>query len=309
MLTAPVHCRVMMSHEQDSFGSFLQQEDLVLAGEWSLDVTKIRKPIVIAWSDDRIIGCARLYRSWLHPIRWRVAIHVAPAEQRQGVGSNLLRALCQQLSEKTDHELQASASAAELPAIGFLEAGGFELLMTTRLGILRPDTVPKNTLEMELPDDIQISTLEQRPDLHANIAHLHAQVYREQHKWDPPIQLHSSEETYLFLDPNELIPALQYIALHQDRPVGIASLRGLEEATECELGWIGVAGMSPSLAARIHEALWNECLTNAFIRNVSVHMEIDHADRMSTYLSTQLPIRWEPDWLTYYHRPNSPKHT
>lgn len=297
--------RILTSQEYESFEIFLAKEGLEQFSEWGSGTTELRQPIVVAWDDLRIVGCGRLYRTWLHPMRWRIAIHVTPRERRQGIGSSLLAKLCHQLAGDVDHELQASASAANASAIGFLEAAGFKLLMTTRIGVLSSETEFEDIMGAVLPGDIRIATLAQDPYLLKSTAHLHERVYRDLHRWNPPIQLSLNEKIELFLDSTELMPEHQFIALRHEIPIGIASLRRLSVANTCDFGWIGVVDVPDHLAIQVHEALWGHCLTAARTSNMAIHVEIDHADRLSTHLSGALPICWEPDWLTYHRKQHS----
>lgn len=299
MLTSPSECHVITPEEYGLFEVFLERNGLDPVGEWDPETTELRQPIVVACKDTDLVGCARMYRSWLHPLRWRIAIHVTPHRRRQGIGTSLLAESLQKLPGDTSRELQASALAADAQAVGFLETSGFRPLMTTRIGILKHDAVMENTLRSRVPDTIHIATLAQEPELCFSIALVHDRVYRDQHLWNPPVPLKLAQKLDLFLDPNELMPEHQFIALYGETPVGVASLRRLPVANECDFGWIGVVDLPDHLAVQVHAALWSYCLTAAHIFRLAVHFEIDLADRLSTHVSSELPIEWESDWLTF----------
>lgn len=300
MLTSPSECHVITPEEYGVFEAFLDRNGLNPVDEWDPETTKLRQPIVVACKDTDIVGCSRMYRSWLHPLRWRIAIHVTPHQRRQVIGTSLFAESNRRLPGDTSRDVQASISATNAQAVAFLKASGFEPLMTTRIGVLKHDAVMKNSLRSQIPDSIRIVTLAQKPELCSNIAHVHDRVYRDQHLWNPPVPLNLAQKRDLFLDPNELMPEHQFIALYGETPVGVASLRRLPVANECDFGWIGVVDLPDHLAIHVHASLWSLCLTAAHISRLAIHFEIDLADRLSTLTSNELPIEWEPDWLTFH---------
>lgn len=178
-----------LSHLKD----FLQREGQIYERDWL--PADINGPAAAALSGDQVVGVARVYRTWLHPQRWRLAIFVSPDWRRRKVGADLLRALVDNLPLR-DRQLQSSVFATNTAAIGFLAHAGFESLMTTRLGSLDVSKVPVAWRERCSRDQyllerhgIRIESLESRSGVLQETALFHEVIYRDQHAWDPPRKL------------------------------------------------------------------------------------------------------------------------
>lgn len=297
-----------MHHVEDieltGLAEFLQQHALVDHPGWM--PTRINGPVVVAHSDGEIIGAARVYKHWLHPKRWRLASYVIPDFRRRGVGTDLLRMIVNQLPSGENRSLQASVFASNDPAIGFLGRAGFAQWMTTRLGTLDPSDVPgawharcdhaRISLERH---GIHIETLAARPELYRETALFHERIYRDQHAWNPPVMLTPEQCIDLFMDKDELDPSMQFLALEGDVLRGVASLRTTDEPGQFDLGWIGVADVSPESRKPLLMTLIGMCVDAADQRRASIALEIDRVDLSINAIVDQLPVDWGDAWLTF----------
>lgn len=95
----------------DSGSTFLQPED------------PDHLTSVVAVSNNRVIGAARLYRLSIHPTRWRLAILVDREFRRRDIGTALFHA-CQQALHSGD-EIQAVCLPQMRTKWHFLRASAF----------------------------------------------------------------------------------------------------------------------------------------------------------------------------------------
>lgn len=257
-------------------------------------------PTVIAVHDGRIVGGARLWTMNLHPTRRRLEIQVEPEMQRQGIGSALFEACVREGRLVPGEEIKAGAPGADMPYYAFLRHLGFSILMTTHVGSLSWRENPEADV-MSAP--ATIVTLAERPDLRDIIADLHESIYRAQHAWSPVGEITEQFKASVFLDPDELVPDAQFVAIFEERPVGISSLRAPFSMTTPEMGWIGVIdGIPDDLADAIHCQLFDACLSYA--RNVQgdIWFEVDEADARTLRRCRRLNVDWEEPWFNLVKR-------
>lgn len=234
--------------------------------------------------------------------------HVDPGFRRRGVGSALFGRLLAEVAPGVLRPWQSATRANDDAGRAFLARHGFRPLMRTRLGTLDPARVDEatwGTLDAATAAATEAGyRIVALPDLPANalprpsVASLHAEIYRQSHGWNPSAVLSEDAAHRLFLG-DDLIPASLFVALADDRPVGVASLRFGENHIDRELGWIGVANEHRGRAAPLTAALLGRCLTHARAEGRPIRVEVDEADRHLWRLVDGLPIPWEPDWLTF----------
>lgn len=127
---------------------------------------------------------------------------------------------------------------------------------------------------------------------------LHSQIYRAQHRWNPPADLPPEMAGHLFMDESELIPEyLWYSVDTLRRPTGVVSLRSTDVPEVLELGWIGVLeGIDDS----VHRALFDTALAAVGDRELKV--EVDENQILLLRYVNELPVHWH-DVDVRYERP------
>ncbi len=262
---------------------------------------------LVAIDQDGILGLGTLWENWLHPARWRVTLHGRPAFWSQGPASALLAEL---RALKPDHRpLQAATSALEEAACVFFQQHGFTPLMRTRRGVLPAGAMP-DPVATEF--DLAMARIEAagyRVVSHAELgsgrvlvsalAWLHAELYRQGHRWDPMRSLVDDEAVELFLNPDELLPEAMYLALVGEQPVAVASLRRGDAPAQMELGWVGALPAAATHGGNLVFALVGSCLRHAAVAAWHVLLEVDEADTRLWQLLDRLTVALEPDWLTF----------
>jgi GNAT superfamily N-acetyltransferase len=111
--------------------------------------------------------------------------------------------------------------------------------------------------------------------------------------------LSEADAVELFLDPDDLIPAALFLALAEDTPVAVASLRRGRSPGEVDLGWVGAVEAHRARGTDLAAALVGRCLRYAADEGWTVRVEVDEADEHLWRLTGVLPVVWEPDWLAF----------
>ena len=187
----------------------------------------------VALETDRVIGFAALqYRVW-HPQRKYLSLHVVPEFQRRGVGL----ALWEALNAKTI-ALQTSTGKAK----PFLEQLGFLQVMQTWnpvFNVLDIDLEPFKAASIKTRDSgIEIKSYAEIPHLENELALLHHELYAQSHTFNPPKQVSLEEAKTVYL--RDAIPEALFVALRDEKPIGVSSLRG--EADVYELVYSATLG-------------------------------------------------------------------
>jgi GNAT superfamily N-acetyltransferase len=272
------------------------------------DETDAFRRTLVATSDGRLVGVATAWENPLHPARWRLVAHVDPGLRRRSVGSALFGRLLAEVAPCGPRPWQSATGADDDAGRAFLAHHGFRPLMRTRLGEVNPAALGESVWAaldaanaaataagyhiVALPD------LAAGASLRPSLASLHAEIYRQTHNWNPPAALSADDARRLFLG-DDLIPESLFVALADDRPVGVASLRRGESPEDRELGWIGIGQGHHHRANTLIAALLGRCLTHAQTSSGPVRVEVDEADWHLWRMLDGLPVRWEPDWLTF----------
>lgn len=262
---------------------------------------------LIAFDQGNIVGLGTLWENSLHPARRRVTMHGSPAFWRQGPGSALLAEL--RALQPDRRPLQAATSVLDAVGRAFYQQHGFAPLMRTRRGVLAPGAVPE---PVAAEFDVAAARIEAigyhvaslvelggARALVSDLARLHAELYRQGHRWDPVRPLADEEAAEIFLDPDELLPEAMYLALDGEHPVAVASLRRGDSAAQVDLGWTGALPAAATREGELVFALVGRCLRHAAAASCHVLLEVDEADSRLWQLLDRLPVAFEPDWLTF----------
>ncbi|MCC7022974.1 MAG: hypothetical protein IT338_09110 [Thermomicrobiales bacterium] len=266
---------------------------------------------LVAIDQGAILGVGTLWENALHPARWRVTLHGQRGFWTEGSAAALLAQL---RALRPDHRLlQTAMSALDASGREFVQQHGFAPLMRTRRGVLGPAAVPRPLAAEVDAAETRVAAAGYRVAPLAGLegvqipgdtlAHLHAELYRLGHQWDPVRPLSDEEATALFLDRRELLPEAMYLALAEKRPVAVASLRRSETSPHVELAWAGALPATTAHEGDLVVALVGRCLRHASAATWPVLCEVDEADTHLWRLLDRLPVEYEPDWLTFAELP------
>ncbi|MGH2560066.1 MAG: GNAT family N-acetyltransferase [Thermomicrobiales bacterium] len=265
---------------------------------------------LVAVADGAVVGVGTVWEYWLHPARWRLALHVHPNFRCRGIGSALFERLVAAPSLSDPRPLQVATYADDHDGRGFLDARGFRPLMRTRLGTINRRTI-RNDIEQE--HDVadrtssvgyRLATLEDllpALEIEGSVAALHAEAYRRGHSWNPPSPRLETNAGDLFFG-DDLIQSAMFVAMGGSSPASpaaVGSLRSGVSPGEVDLGWVCVANQHWADAANLTAALVGRCITEADRHGWVVRIEVDEADEDLWRILHRLPVSWEPDWLTF----------
>ncbi len=202
---------------------------------------------LVALETDRVIGFAALQDRVWHPERKYLSLHVIPEFRHRGVGL----ALWEALNAKTER-----LQTATIQAKPFLERIGFHEIMQTWnpiFNVLNIDLEPFKTASLKTRDaGITIKSFSEVSHLENQIAVLHYELYAQSHTFNPPKQASLEEAKSVYL--RDAIPEALFVALHDEKPIGVSSLRG--EAEEYELVWSGtLSDDTTTTFALVHHVL------------------------------------------------------
>lgn len=306
---APVDCTAVALILREAWG-----DDPVALDNFGVhgprrDELSSRSRTIVGTVNGDIITVGTVWESPLHPAHWRVSIHVRDGYRACGVGSQLFSMLDAIVQRVDNRPIQVSTRATDTSGLTFLERQNFRPLMRTHLGTLSPSDISPATWNLLAGASVRVEEMGFRirsmeelgniPGVRRTIAGLHAEVYRSVHSWNPPVQFSDDLAESVFLDKRELLENALYIALIDDRPVAVASLREIPGQKELDLGWVGVASDYQSDARPLVAAVLERCLRHAVRRGATVKIEVDEADQILWTIARRIPVAWEPDWLTY----------
>ncbi len=233
----------------------------------------------VALNGDNIVGYGSIFSRWLHPQRLRIAIHVLPDSAQDQTNDALFNRLIAAIPNTDSRDLQASYWQSDEASADFWTRLGFSHLMRTRIGTLDPSSLPEEGIH-GLPEGVSIGTgAELMVDRGTwdQIALLHEKVYRRNHWWNPPAPIGLQQARDLYLQPADLIPDALFVALRDDGPVAVASLRPGRRPGHCELGWTGER--EPQAIAHIMtDILITRCFDYAREQKWLIDIEADDAD-------------------------------
>jgi GNAT superfamily N-acetyltransferase len=188
----------------------------------------------VAVDETRLCGYSSLFTNPNHPERDYIGVHILPEFRNRGLGTRLLEALKPRF--RAGRKLQTITTFPE--AQRFLEHRGFLELMRTFEPVLQVSKANLPDLpEAVLPSGYSIETLAAGRFLRLEVARLHAQIYAEQHTWNPTATMSDQEMLEDFMD-DDVIPEALHLIVFRDQPVAVSSLRG--QIPEMDLMWFGV---------------------------------------------------------------------
>lgn len=102
-----------------------------------------------------------------------------------------------------------------------------------------------------------------------------------------------------FLDPAELDPARQWLAIRDDVAIGVGSLRRTDDPERVDLGWLGVMKEQAHRRVALCRTMVGTCLASIRGQGMTVSLEIDAIDPEVDALIDELPVAWNNAWLTW----------
>ena len=268
------------------------------------DAPGARSRTLIAEAQGRVVGVGTAWEYWLHPTRWRVAIHVRSRHRRRGIGSALFAALVVSASRVERRPWQVAARADDEPGLRFLGSLGFAPLMRTHLGPVNPASIAPRLRREAAAAATRVEAAGYRmaplagasdPDQMRRLAALHLDIYRRGHQWSPLGPVSPAAASRLFLDAADVIPSALDVAWAGQTPAAVASLRRSPPVSPdiptrlVDLGWVGTAAAFAPDAPELVPALLDRCLRQAEVEGWTVRVEIDEADRLLWGLGRPAP--------------------
>jgi N-acetylglutamate synthase-like GNAT family acetyltransferase len=208
---------------------------------------RLNSRALVALEQDRVIGFVELQNRAWHPERQYLSLHVVPEFRRRGIGL----ALWEALNAKTLALQTATSQGKE-----FLEHIGFTQIMATWspvFNVLDIDLAPFKAASVKTRDSgIEIQSYAELTHLEDQIAILHHELYAQSHAFNPPINANLEQAKNAYL--SDASPEAMFVALRNEQPIGVSSLRG--ESEERELVWSGTLGSDTiTTLALVHHVL------------------------------------------------------
>jgi GNAT superfamily N-acetyltransferase len=256
-------------------------------------VTRLSKRTVsafVAVDKTGVCGYSSLFTNPNHPERDYIGVHILPVFRNHGLGTRLLEALKPRF--RAGRKLQTITTFPE--AQRFLEHRGFLELMRTYEPMLQVSKA--NLPETVLPSGYSIETLAAGRFSRLEVARLHAQIYAEQHTWNPTATINDQEMLEDFMD-DDVAPEALHLIVFRDQPVAVSSLRG--QIPEMDLMWFGVLNSHAE-----HRALFTQALLIAgleFARTngvVRLRAELDSLIPEAMIALESLPFEPCEPWIT-----------
>jgi GNAT superfamily N-acetyltransferase len=230
-----------------------------------------------------IVGVATLFESTIHPCTLFATINVATAWQRRGIGSRLFRGL-ELLGDQRPWLVKITRR--DQAGVSFWQKRGFYPAVNTLTGVLDPSRAEVQRWMSELPAvvagyqimpfDPATSTVSQ-----ADVALIHAAIYRRSHSWNPPIVEDAEAALARFCGPG-LIPGSQFCVWRDQQLVGAAHLIAnpfTPNPNEAYLVQLGVVDLPPIDTHALTGALIRRSLAFAVSQDLYVRFEADDADQ------------------------------
>jgi GNAT superfamily N-acetyltransferase len=137
------------------------------------------------------VGVATVFASRWHPTRLWLAVEVAPAHRRCGIGNGLLEAARAAARHAADRRPLRAKVFADSPGARFAEANGFHVLQRSRtFRVHREQAAPAAAgfrVDTAAPSDA--------------VAEAFLQFYVRFHSWDPPGDIGAAEVRRSHVDP------------------------------------------------------------------------------------------------------------
>ncbi len=245
--------------------------------DWQTEAL-IRRTLV-AVVDGGVVGAGTIFESTIHPRMLMVTINVAASWQRQGIGTQVYRAL-ESLGDGRPWFVKATRR--DHAAMAFLHQHGFRPVIGTRMGLLDPRHVAVHDWIAALPSaipDYQVLRFDDPRSTAslADIALVHAAIYRQSHGWNPPVVEQVAESVARYCGPN-VIAGSHICVYHQNRIVGAANMIAnpfQPDPAEAYLVNIGVVELSDPDARNVTGMLIRRSLEFAADHRLYVRFEAD----------------------------------
>lgn len=270
----------------------LQAIAALVAASWSHDATisqiykqshrawpssRLIRHTLVATVSDELVGVGTLFESTIHPRMLFVTLNVATGRQRRGIGSQLW-AMLEALGD--ERPWIAKMTRRDHAGMSFLQKRGFKPLVSTLHGLLDPAAPAVQSWIDGLPREVpgyRIVSFEDAPAAREAVALVHAAIYRQAHKWNPPIQERVEGALAHYCGPNVLAGS-QLCAYHGKQLVGVANL--IVHPFEPESGAaylvnLGVVDLPPADAHTLTGALIRRSLSFAAEHGLRVRFEAD----------------------------------
>jgi GNAT superfamily N-acetyltransferase len=259
----------------------------------------IRQTLVAA-VDDTPIGAGTLFESTIHPRMLMVTLNVAEQWQRQGIGSWLWAALGALGNRRP---WLAKLTGRDPAGISFLRRRGFRRLAGTLSGVLDPAQAAVQEWLRRLPEvpaGYRILKIDAAPATLAEVALLHAAIYRQAHGWNPPIEESAAAALAHYCGPN-VLPGSQLCVYCGEKLVGAANLIAnpfQPSDHEAYLVNLGTVELPPADAELLTGALIRESLRLAAERGLRLRFEADDAHQpFQSWLLHAPAAERDPDFV------------
>lgn len=232
---------------------------------------------LIATVDGALVGVGTLFESTIHPRMLFITLNVASGWQRRGIGARLWMAL-ESLGDA--RPWIAKMTRRDLAGMSFLLKRGFKPQVRTLTGLLDPAEPTVQAWLLDLPSaapDYQIIGIDDAPAARAEVALVHAAIYRQAHEWNPPVEESVDAAIAHYCGPN-VIAGSQLCVYQGGLLVGAANL--IEHPFQAESGEaylvnLGVVDLPPTAAGMLTGALVRRSLEFAAERGLCVRFEAD----------------------------------
>jgi GNAT superfamily N-acetyltransferase len=242
--------------------------------------SSIRRTLV-AEHEAAIVGVATLFESTIHPCTLFAAINVAAGWQRQGIGSRLFH----ELERLGDHRpWLVKITLRDQAGVSFCQKRGFYRAISTLTGVLDPCHAAVQRWISTLPDVLpgyQIAPFDADTISLADVALLHAAIYRQAHRWNPPVVEQTAAALKRFCGPG-VIEGSECCVWRDQQLVGAGHLIThpfQPDSDEAYLVQLGVVDLPPPDTHALIGALVRCLLAFAAEQGLSVRFEADDADQ------------------------------
>ena len=228
-----------------------------------------------------IVGAATLFESTIHPCTLFAAINVATDRQRQGIGSLLFRGL-ELLGDRRPWLVKITRR--DQPGVSFCQKRGFYAVVNTLTGVLDPSRAAVQHWISALPAAVpgyEIVPFDAATASLADLALIHAAIYRQAHRWNPPVVEQADAALARFCGPG-LIDGSQLCVWRDHQLVGAANLIAnpfQPDPNEAYLVQLGVVDLPPSDTHALAGALIRRALAFAAEQSLYARFEVDDADQ------------------------------
>lgn len=244
-----------------------------------IDGPYFRRSSLVAELDGVVVAAATISHVHRHPSRGWLALAVAPAQRRRGIGS----ALVDELRNFTDRPLCTRARFEDEPAVAFLRGHGFGLLDRSWGGRFDPtalvDRLPPRTIG--------------RPPTLDEAAAFFERCYCATHLFDPPTPwpLERAREVFCGRD----LVAGSLVGVWEDGSlVAAASLTrtpGYDPGDELYLVWAGALGPDRHAASQVVAA----CVRFAHDAGKAIRFEVNEPNEWIRAALDELGVLGEPE--------------